>query len=121
MNYEVIVSEPAEAEAEEAFIWLNRLTVDFSAVWYDGLLDAIASLSAFPNRCPIAPENKDFPDNWENSYGGSRKGAGTLSTRSLTRFLKLHSLLKVLLLLNLIPLIAMYSSTKHQEHVHDQM
>lgn len=62
MNYEVVTSEIAEAEAADAYLWLNRLSPDFAASWYDGLLDAVASLDTFPKRCPVAPENEDFPD-----------------------------------------------------------
>ena len=62
MNYEVFLSEPAEAEAQKAFLWLVRFSPDFAGEWYDGFLQAIASLSTFPGRCPLAPENDDFPD-----------------------------------------------------------
>ena len=62
MSYEVFTSETAEAEAEEAYLWLNRLSPKFAGRWYDGLLDAVATLDTFPNRCPLAPENDDFPD-----------------------------------------------------------
>ena len=62
MSYDVITSETAEAEAAEAYLWLNRLSPNFAARWYEGLLDAIASLDTFPKRCPLAPENDDFPD-----------------------------------------------------------
>ncbi len=50
MNYEVFLSEPAEAEADAAFLWLLRFSPDFAAEWYDGFLKAIASLSDFPGR-----------------------------------------------------------------------
>lgn len=29
--------------------------------WFEGLKEAIASLSTFPHRCPLAPENRQFP------------------------------------------------------------
>ena len=62
MSYQVFTSEPAETEATEAFLSLNRLSPDFAKRWYDGLLDAIASLDTFPKRCALAPENVDFTD-----------------------------------------------------------
>lgn len=62
MTYEVIISEPAEAEASEAFLWPNRVSPGFAKRWYSGLLDAIDSLNTFPKRCPLAPENESFPD-----------------------------------------------------------
>ena len=61
MIYEVITSEPAEAEASEAYLWLNRVSPGFANRWYSGLLDEIASLDTFPKCCPLAPENDDFP------------------------------------------------------------
>ena len=62
MSYEIVMSEPAETEASDGFLWLNRLSPEFAARWYDGLLEAITSLDTFPRRCPLAPENDDFPD-----------------------------------------------------------
>ena len=29
--------------------------------WFEGLEKAIASLATFPQRCPLAPENAEFP------------------------------------------------------------
>lgn len=68
MNYEVFLSEPAEAEADAAFFWLMNFSSDFAGEWYDGFLKAIASLSVFPGRCPLAPENDDFPEREVRQY-----------------------------------------------------
>lgn len=68
MHYEVFLSEPAEAEAQAAFLWLARFSPDFAGQWYDGFLRAIASLATFPGRCPLAPENDDFPDRAVRQY-----------------------------------------------------
>ncbi len=68
MNYEVFLSEPAEAEADAAFLWLLTFSPDFAGEWYDGFLKAIASLSVFPGRCPLAPENDDFPGREVRQY-----------------------------------------------------
>ena len=68
MPYEILLSEPAEAEAQAAFLWLSRFSPDFAGEWYDGFLKAIASLSVFPGRCPLAPENDDFPDRVVRQY-----------------------------------------------------
>ncbi len=62
MSYEVFLSEPAEAEAQAAFLWLARFAPDFAGEWYSGFLKAIASLSVFPGRCPLAPEMTTFRD-----------------------------------------------------------
>lgn len=68
MGYEVFLSEPAETEVQAAFLWLARTSPDFAGRWYDGFLKAISSLSVFPGRCPIAPENDDFPDRVVRQY-----------------------------------------------------
>ena len=62
MIYDVIISETAETEAQDAYLWLMGVLPDFAGIWYDGLLDAIASLDTFPRRCPVAPENDNYPD-----------------------------------------------------------
>lgn len=62
MTYTVTLSEPAEAEAESIMLRLAGVSPDFAGRWYDGLLTAIESLDTFPRRCPVAPENADFPD-----------------------------------------------------------
>lgn len=68
MNYEVLLSEPAEAEADAAFLRVLRYSPDFAGEWYDGFLKAIDSLSVFPGRCPVAPENDDFPGREVRQY-----------------------------------------------------
>lgn len=57
-RYEVSISEPAETEASEAYLWLSQHRgPEFAGRWYRGLLDAIAGLSTFPRLHPIAREN----------------------------------------------------------------
>jgi plasmid stabilization system protein ParE len=56
----VIITEPAERDIEEAF---RRVAADNEQAafrWYDRLLEVIHSLEKFPERCPLAPENKCF-------------------------------------------------------------
>jgi plasmid stabilization system protein ParE len=61
MRYRVEISSVAEAEADDAFLWLSQLTSpDKAKQWYNGLLRAIASLSKMPKCCPLARENKYF-------------------------------------------------------------
>jgi plasmid stabilization system protein ParE len=57
MTYRIEVSSVAEAEADKAFLWMSQLV---ARQWYQGLLNAIESLSEMPNRCPLARENKSF-------------------------------------------------------------
>jgi plasmid stabilization system protein ParE len=61
MTYRIEISSVAEAETDGAFLTLSQLTSPVKASqWYSGLLEAIESLSAMPNRCSFARENKYF-------------------------------------------------------------
>lgn len=58
--YRIEVSDTADAEAEEAFLWLVGRSPERAGRWYEGLLLAYQSLVRFPARCPLAPENDMF-------------------------------------------------------------
>jgi plasmid stabilization system protein ParE len=61
MNYRIQISSVAEAEADSAFLRLSQISSSVKASqWYAGLLEAIASLSQMPKRCPLARENDHF-------------------------------------------------------------
>ena len=61
MNYRIEISSIAEAEADSAFLQLSQISSSVKASqWYAGLLEAIASLSQMPKRCPLARENNHF-------------------------------------------------------------
>jgi plasmid stabilization system protein ParE len=54
--YTVILSAEAVKNIEEAFLWIEEADPDAARRWYEGLLNALRSLSTLPLRCPIAPE-----------------------------------------------------------------
>ena len=61
MTYRVEISSVAEAEADQAFLWMaQQISQDAAKRWYQGLLQAIGSLAEMPKRCPLAPENSTF-------------------------------------------------------------
>jgi plasmid stabilization system protein ParE len=61
MNYRIEISSIAEAEADRAFLRLFQISSPVKASqWYSGLLEAIASLSQMPKRCPLAREHEHF-------------------------------------------------------------
>lgn len=61
MNYRIEISSVAEAEADGAFLWFSQVAdIQRAKLWYDGLLQAIASLSTRPKRCSLARENAYF-------------------------------------------------------------
>src|SRR5260221_4690488 len=51
-EYAVEVSDTADAEADEIFLWINQRTPDAAVNWYRGLLEAYDSLRYFPYRFP---------------------------------------------------------------------
>lgn len=61
MKYRVEISSVAEAEADNAFLYLSQVTSPSRASqWYAGLLQLIGSLSQMPKRCSLARENDCF-------------------------------------------------------------
>ena len=57
MAYLVEISPSALNDIETAFLRLRRESPDYADQWFNELLEAIASLEKFPNRCPLAPES----------------------------------------------------------------
>jgi plasmid stabilization system protein ParE len=60
MTYHVITEPTAEAEIERAYAWRAERSSVAAARWVNGLLEAIASLSEYPERWPLAPEAATF-------------------------------------------------------------
>lgn len=59
-RFEVLVSAPAEAEIEAAYLHIRQDAPANAAKWRGGLVDAAATLETFPERCRLAPENGAF-------------------------------------------------------------
>lgn len=57
-KFDVILSAEAEANIEEAFLWIAGDNEEAAAKWYAGLISALQNLSDFPLRCPVSPESK---------------------------------------------------------------
>lgn len=60
MNYHVLYQAPAEDELTEIGRWIARRSPSRAEAWLSGARAAIETLSTFPRRCPLAPENDDF-------------------------------------------------------------
>ncbi len=56
-EYQVEVSEPAEAEIDNAYHFLLLRSPKAATKLRNGFAKAIRSLSQMPSRCPFAPEN----------------------------------------------------------------
>jgi toxin ParE1/3/4 len=62
MAFRVEITEEAEHDAKAILDWLiSEEAGEAGLRWFQRLKEAIASLDIFPGRCPLAPENKDFP------------------------------------------------------------
>jgi plasmid stabilization system protein ParE len=62
MAFRVKQTDNATHDLDAILQWLLAQEAGETGVrWFRKLKDAVASLSEFPERCVIAPENKDFP------------------------------------------------------------
>ncbi len=63
MNFRVRVTDSALGDVAAVFEWIRAQGAPRSAEdWYWDVMDAMDSLSAFPERCPIALENEQFAE-----------------------------------------------------------
>lgn len=61
MTYRIEISSIAEAAADRIFLRLSKVvSSEQASQWYEGLLEAIESLSVMPKRCSLAKENEYF-------------------------------------------------------------
>jgi plasmid stabilization system protein ParE len=74
MSYHVIILPDAERELEEAYRWVREEAPHHADKWLDGLLAARDSLSEFPERCSLAPENEHFREEIRQLLYGKRGG-----------------------------------------------
>ena len=62
MEFRVKTTAEADEDADSILEWLvSQHAGNTGLRWYKALEDSIASLANFPNRCPLAPENSEFP------------------------------------------------------------
>ena len=58
MNYQVALTDRAARDLEEAYGWYAERAPEAAVRWYNGFLQALASLANNPERCAIAPESR---------------------------------------------------------------
>jgi plasmid stabilization system protein ParE len=73
MKYQVDVTDQADAEVEEAYLWILERSPEGAACWWNGLETAILSLEEMPTRCPLAPETKEFAEKIRELLYGKRE------------------------------------------------
>lgn len=62
MKFSVVIQPPAEADAEEAYLYILGHAPAAADAWLDGLLAVVETLATLPERCPLAPENDAFEE-----------------------------------------------------------
>jgi hypothetical protein len=61
-GFRVEITENTESDGKGILEWLfSQPAAEAGLRWFQGLEEAIVSLSNLPARCPLAPENKSFP------------------------------------------------------------
>ena len=62
MAFRVEISKEAEHDATSILDWLiSQHAGETGLRWLEGLEKTIASLANMPERCPLAPEDAEFP------------------------------------------------------------
>ena len=80
MTFEVLVTERAEQELNQAADWIARDAPDTAEKWFNGFVEAIVSLSEHPERCGLARENDRFPFDLRQLLYGRRRNHRALFT-----------------------------------------
>jgi len=74
-TYRIIIQPEAYAGMESGYAYIEQDAPESARQWAVGLLAAISSLSTFPKRCALAPENKFFPQEIRQLLYGKGRGA----------------------------------------------
>jgi plasmid stabilization system protein ParE len=62
MAFRVEITEQARRDSKAILEWLiSEHAGETGLRWFQGLQKAIISLASMPERCPLAPENSNFP------------------------------------------------------------
>ena len=61
-RYSVIILPEAEQDIEDAYLYISEDSPQNAMNWYRNICTKIQSLSSFPLRCPLAPENDFFQE-----------------------------------------------------------
>ena|SRR5215471_13859243 len=62
MAFRVKQTAQADQDLDVILEWLQEQEAgDAGLRWFQRLKEALLSLSEMPHRCPLAPENKEFP------------------------------------------------------------
>jgi plasmid stabilization system protein ParE len=60
MKYQIVLTERAARDLEEAYRWYAERAPQAAVRWYNGFLDSLEGLASNPERCGIAAESRTF-------------------------------------------------------------
>lgn len=74
MAFRVNLTDRATRDLDAILEWLLAHEAGETGLrWFQKMRETIASLAEFPHRCPLAPENKEFPFEVRQLLYGRRK------------------------------------------------
>ena len=74
MKYDVVLTNKAKRQLDDACAWYAARDAEVADAWYDGFVEALISLESNPQRHGLARENDAFPVELRQiSYGSGRK------------------------------------------------
>lgn len=72
-RWSVIVELPAQQDITAAHFWLAERDSEAADRWFNSIYETIGSLEIFPERAPLAPENKSLPRGIREIFHGRRQ------------------------------------------------
>lgn len=56
-KYRLVIQPPVFDDLDDAYQWIRERAPEAAARWFNGFVEALCSLTTFPDRCGAAPEN----------------------------------------------------------------
>jgi plasmid stabilization system protein ParE len=72
-RWNVIVELPAQMDIAAAHLWIVERDPEAADRWFESIYDTIGSLEMFPERAPLAPENKTLHREIREIFHGRRQ------------------------------------------------
>lgn len=73
-KYRLIIQPPALDDLDEAYQWMKEQAPEAAARWFSGFVKALNTLTTFPDRCGLAPENEAVEPEVRQLLYGRRRG-----------------------------------------------
>jgi toxin ParE1/3/4 len=58
MTHQVVLTDRAAKDLDEAYQWYAERVPETAANWYNGFIEALHGLADNPDRCPLAAESR---------------------------------------------------------------